>query len=328
MKKALQVLAAAGILTCSFAMGAGAAGLDDYYDYIVEEDAYNYYFTQGVMVTMPGEWYRNTFVKAEETAATFYHKDSYEKYEAEGIENGGKLFTISYSVNQDFKDLEGMEYIGFDEEECLNYFVLKPTDYCAYASDAAVKAEYDTLWAGVDDVIDSIRLVNEAGGENTEDTVSSALFEKAGNELFSFEIPAGWTSRTDGDAVLAVKDEGEEVPYLKVWKLTPSGTAGEEVVKWKNEFMDTYQNRLAGELEVFTYEVEGTDRAAAGIRALVSSIDGMDTITCIRAIENLDGQYFAYECAYISSTYAKDRYEDETTYFEYLHAMDTMEVDL
>ena len=122
-------------------------------DYMNADGTYSYYFMQGVTVTMPAEWYQNTILKADVGSATFYHRDSYERYAAEGIENGGELFTLACSVNSSFQDLEEMTYIGFDEAEMLNYYAVKPTDYPAYASDAATRAEYDALWAETDAVI-------------------------------------------------------------------------------------------------------------------------------------------------------------------------------
>ena len=155
-------VAAAAILTLGISMSAAANGLEDFNDYRNAEGTYSYYFDQGIIVTMSEEWYQNTFVKAEVGQATFYHKDSYEKYQESGIEGGGKLFTIAYSVNSDFKDLEEMTYIGFDEEEMLNYYATKPTDYPAYAADAEVCAEYNALFAEVDAVIEGIQLANAA----------------------------------------------------------------------------------------------------------------------------------------------------------------------
>ena len=84
----------------------------------------------------------------------------YDRYAAEGMEDGGALFTVACSVNTSFEDLEEMTYIGFDEKEMLNYYAVKPTDYPAYAADAATKAEYDALWADVDAVIAGITLTN------------------------------------------------------------------------------------------------------------------------------------------------------------------------
>ena len=117
---------------------------------------------QGLFVTMPAEWYENTLVVADVNNVTFYHRDSFERYAAEGIEGGGMLFSIGCSVNTDFEDFEEMTYIGFDEVEMLNYFAIQPTDYPAYTADAGVRAQYDALFAEVDAVIAGIRLANAA----------------------------------------------------------------------------------------------------------------------------------------------------------------------
>ena len=159
-KRMIAMMVALLMLGC--AMGACAAGLEDFNDYENQDGTYTYYFDQGLFVTMPAEWYENTMVIADMTSATFYHRDSYERYAAEGIEGGGKLFSIGCFVNTDFEDFEEMTYIGFDEVEMLNYFALKPTDYPAYAADADVRAEYDALWAEIDDVIAGIRLSSAA----------------------------------------------------------------------------------------------------------------------------------------------------------------------
>lgn len=161
LKKCLIVMIAC-LLAMACVVSACAAGLEDFNDYMNEDGSYTYYFMQGLFVTMPAEWYENTVVVADVNNATFYHRDSYERYAAEGIEGGGKLFSIGCSVNTDFEDFEEMTYIGFDGEEMLNYFATKPTDYPAYAADADVRAEYDALWAEIDDVIAGIRLSSAA----------------------------------------------------------------------------------------------------------------------------------------------------------------------
>ena len=289
MMKKLLFAAMTGLLSAGCVMSVSAAGLEDFYDYVNADGTYSYFFEQGVTITMSEAWYQNTFVEAEMGSAVFYHKDSYEKYKAEGIDNGGKLFTLACSVNSDFRDLDEMTYIGFDEEEMLNYYTTKPTDYPAYASDEAVRQEYDSLWSEVDEVIDSIKLVN-----NTE---------------------------------FASGDGSSEPPAYSITPIEITGTVGEEVVKRKDAYIKAYQERIARQPEVITYEVPGTDRKLAGIQLAVSSVDGMDTVTILDFIEELDGKYYEYCCSYVSQTYAQDRYEDETTYFEFLHAIDTMEIN-
>lgn len=160
MKRAAMALAMLALWVAVFATGASAAGLEDFNDYMNEDGSYSYYFMQGMKVTLSEEWYQNTFVKADTASVTFYHRASYDRYAAEGMEDGGALFTVACSVNTSFEDLEEMTYIGFDEKEMLNYYAVKPTDYPAYAADAATKAEYDALWADVDAVIAGITLTN------------------------------------------------------------------------------------------------------------------------------------------------------------------------
>ena len=115
MMKKLLFSEMTGLLSAGCVMSVSAAGLEDFYDYVNADGTYSYFFEQGVTITMSEAWYQNTFVEAEMGSAVFYHKDSYEKYKAEGIDNGGKLFTLSCSVNSDFRDLDEMTYIGFDE---------------------------------------------------------------------------------------------------------------------------------------------------------------------------------------------------------------------
>ena len=171
MNKIGTITVSAIILALGISAKVSADGLEDFNDYANADGTYSYYFNQGITVTMSEEWYQNTFVKAEAGQASFYHKDSYEKYMEEGIADGGKLFTVAYSVNSGFKDLEEMTYIGFDEEEMLNYFTTKPTDYPAYVSDSAVKAEYDSLWNTSDEVIGSIRILS-AEEADTEESIA------------------------------------------------------------------------------------------------------------------------------------------------------------
>ena len=130
----------------------------DFYDYQNPDGTYSYYFTRGVFVTMNKDWYQKTMVIPSENGATFYHKASYYAWQEKGFEGGGKLFTISATVNTDFQNLPSFEYIGFDEEEAMNYFAILPTDYQAYADDESIRTEYDSLWAGVKDVISGIEL--------------------------------------------------------------------------------------------------------------------------------------------------------------------------
>ena len=175
MKKMMLILLTF-IVSTAAATAVLAAPFDHFYNYKNEEGTYSYYFTgddfiRGLFVTMDVNWIQNTFVKTDGLSATFYQRKSYDAYAETGME-GGRLFTIAASVNTDFQDLPSFEYIGFDDETNMNYFVEFPTDYQAYVEDESIRAEYDTLWAGVKDVVASIRFGNAGRDSGDEDTDS------------------------------------------------------------------------------------------------------------------------------------------------------------
>ena len=130
----------------------------NYYDYQNSDGSYSYYFADcGLTVTMDEQWYQATRVIVNDYGATFYQKASYDAYMKQGFE-GGRLFTLGASVNSDFQNYPSFKYIGFNEDDMMNYFAVFPTDYQAYMEDAGVREEYDMLWAGVEDVVGSIQL--------------------------------------------------------------------------------------------------------------------------------------------------------------------------
>lgn len=333
MKKLQSVL----LLTACIGLCAGstalAEGFQDYNDYPNADGTYSYYFDCGLKVTMSEEWYQNTFVLADVGYASFYHKDSYYRYDEEGIENGGKLFSIGCSVNQDFQQIPDVIYLGFDGEEMLNYYMYKASDYGAYASDSNIKQEYDSLWAGVDDVMESVALVGDAfqtaepAGKAEEPTVKEGSDQGAivENDLFSFECAGDWYVSITDTVIKTFKEDPDDLPGFLAAEISITGSVEEEVENWKTLYMDKFQQRLCQEPELVSYETEG-GRYMLGLRMNVSSEDGMDNVTRIVLLEEQDGRYIQYSCAYISQTYAEDRYEDETTYFEFIHAIDTFKL--
>ena len=145
------------LLTIAIVMTAGvsvmAGTFDGYWDFAQGDGTYAYGFPR-VLIAMDKIWYRNTRVILGENGQTvsFYHRGSYNAYEKKGM-SGGLLFTLGASVNTDFQDLPHVVYLGFDEEEAMNYYAALPTDYQAYMGDAAIRNEYDELWSGVEDVL-------------------------------------------------------------------------------------------------------------------------------------------------------------------------------
>ena len=169
------------VLVLAFSVMVYADVFDDFYDYENPDGTYSYYFTQGVTVTLDEDWYQKTMVIAGEEGATFYHKASYEAYKKKGYE-GGRLFTIGASVNTDFQKLPSFAYIGFDEEEAMNYFAVLPSDVQAYVEDEAIGNEYMALYSEVEDIIAGIKI---EGAENGE-------IEGSGSGMGTPQLSGGW----------------------------------------------------------------------------------------------------------------------------------------
>lgn len=316
----------AGVMTSAAYGGV----FDVYYDYPNPDGTYSYYFEQGLKVTLDEEWYKNTMVIADDNGATFYHKASYEAYKEEGYE-GGRLFTLGASVNTDFKDLPSFEYIGFDEKEAMNYYAVLPTDVQAYMKDEATAQEYEKLYAGVKDVIGEISIV-PAG----DDAQEESLFTRVSYEdEYSCEIPSGWGYRTQDnpDALYASATESEEGPYIIVREADDDEDAGgrdlsmqEYADKLLSEFLDGYSGHVAAEPEQISYEPEGSNRKLTGFRCAYSSDDETRRYAVMEYVEEIGDDLYRYSCVYLLSSEHEGEFEDETTYFEYLHAIDTMQV--
>ncbi len=339
-KKAVSAaVAAVMVLGCAATVSAG--NFDDFYDYENPDGTFTYYFTQGVFVTLDKDWYEKTIVIPEELGASFYHKKSYYAYQGEGYE-GGRLFTISASVNTDFKNLPSFEYIGFDEKECMNYFAILPTDYQAYAADDSISAEYNELWEDVKDVIAGIRLENgsadssgDAGSSEDEaaDSTGSSedgdLFTRVSRDEFSFEVPSSWDSWTldDPDTLFASKDGSDKPPVFFAQKLGNEVSAGDCTKELKQSFLDTYGEGIVTEPEIITYQPEDTERELAGFRGVYNSKDGSREYTVLEYLEYFGDDLYHYYCCYMSGTTVDGEHEDENTYFEFQHAIDTMVVE-
>ena len=148
------------VLSLSAVVWAGP--FEHFYDYQNPDGTYSYYFEPGeymqpVFVTMDKNWYQLTRVVIEDAGASFYHKASYDAYADQGMK-GGLLFTIGACVDSSFQELPSFRYIGFDDENAMNYYAQLPSDYQAYTADDSIRVEYDSLWAGVEKVIAGIRI--------------------------------------------------------------------------------------------------------------------------------------------------------------------------
>jgi len=189
MKKLWTVLLSIAIVTAA-GMCTMAGTFDGYWDFEQAEGTYAYGFPR-ILIAMDKTWYQNTRVVLGEdgSMASFYHKGSYNAYAEEGM-TGGLLFTIGASVNTDFQDLPSFVYLGFDEEEAMNYYAALPTDYQAYMEDEAIRNEYDELWSGVEEVLASAVVkgsekFRELYGTEDDQTVESELLSESEPQVIS-----------------------------------------------------------------------------------------------------------------------------------------------
>ena len=184
-----------------------AGAFDNYWDFEQAGGTYAYGFPR-IKVTMSKTWYQKTRVVLGENGSTasFYHKDSYNAYAEEGL-TGGLLFTLGASVNTDFQNLPSFVYLGFDEEEAMNYYAELPTDYQAYMGDEKIRAEYDELWSEVEEILDSALIKGSEKFrelyEETEADPDDGLQEKAAAD---YEYSVNEEKKT----VMIVKYTGDE----------------------------------------------------------------------------------------------------------------------
>ena len=211
MKKWKKILTGAGLgimlLTSSVYGAEGGSEWMQFYDNELSDGSLIYYFEE-VALTLPADWKGKTDIEINGNSATFYHKASREKWLAENGTDGGKLFTLSCSVNHDFSELPDFSYIGFSEESVMNYFLIFPTDVQAYVEDSAVATEFQQLYSEIDFVKNNARML----GSETQESTSQASLPVPGsvNERVVGKVgEVGSIVGTDTE-----KNDGKEVYYF------------------------------------------------------------------------------------------------------------------
>ena len=140
-----------------------------YTDNVLSDGSLIYYFEE-VAVTLPADWQGKFEIVTTDNSAAFYHKASHEKWQEKYGQEGGKLFTLSCTVNHDFQELPDFTYIGFSDQSVMNYFMIFPTDFQAYTDDPAIAAEFQQMNTEIDFVKQHAYMLSE--GDNN--TVSAA----------------------------------------------------------------------------------------------------------------------------------------------------------
>ena len=174
MKKSLRKIIAAicmgtMLLSCTAYGADNSQNLMAYTDNVLSDGSLIYYFEE-VAVTLPADWQGKVQIETTDNSATFYHKASHEKWQEKYGQEGGKLFTLSCTVNHDFQELPDFTYIGFSDQSVMNYFMIFPTDFQAYTDDSAIAAEFQQMNTEIDFVKQHAYMLSE--GDNN--TVSAA----------------------------------------------------------------------------------------------------------------------------------------------------------
>lgn len=182
------------VISSSVFVSADSRELMDFTDNILEDGSLIYYFKE-VSLTLPADWKDKIDIEVKDNTATFYHKSSREKWQETNGSDGGKLVTLSCSVNDDFSELPDFSYIGFSEESVMNYFLVFPTDVQAYTEDSTIAEEFQQLNSEIDFVKEHARML---GGEQEEAYTfeeTQAEYEGTWVEMkggFKAYLPSAW----------------------------------------------------------------------------------------------------------------------------------------
>ena len=156
MKRLFAMLLA--LLLLALPWMAAADGLE--FTAAPQEDGSLILYFDDLSLTLPAGWGDKALAIPGDGGLSFYQRESYERYQAEGIEGGGFLFSLGASVNGSFSQLPAFEYLGYSEDSAMNYYLALPTDYPAY-NEESVRAEYDKMLAQVDAIARSAVFYDE-----------------------------------------------------------------------------------------------------------------------------------------------------------------------
>lgn len=162
--------------------------------------------------------------------------------------------------------------------------------------------------------------------ESSETMVASADESILQEEIFDtilLEYPADWTAADCGDIIVMSKDGTDDPPFFSVEELGFVNSPETFVTNQMDTFMEKYGNRVAKPPEATNTEIAGMK--LTGFVAAYSIEDGSGTITRYEYVEVIDDSCYHFVCEYVSSA-SGDRHEDETTYFEFMQALENMKI--
>ena len=163
----------------------------------------------------------------------------------------------------------------------------------------------------------------EATNESAETSAEDSMHGLATFDNFSIEYPKEWIAENHEQMIHVSKDGTTNVPFMFVERIGTIDSSEAFVNDQMKAFKNKYQNQMAQPPMAQTKNFG--DRKLDGFVAKYSAEDASGTITRYEFAENIDGITYRYVCEYYSSV-SGDAKEDETTYFEFEHAMQSMTV--
>ena len=162
-------------------------------------------------------------------------------------------------------------------------------------------------------------------GTTTETTGQSGdgLYQEAIFDTILIEYPSGWKAEDHNGTIVMSKDGTENPPFFSVEEIGWVESPGTFLTNQMNAFQNKYGNQMAMPPESTTMEVAGMK--LAGFTTQYSSYDGTATITRLEYVEVIDDITYHFVCEYVSSA-SGDQHEDETTYFEFMNAIESMKI--
>ena len=146
------------------------------YDYVTGSAGggrFLYYDFPDIALYLPAAWEGRFTVEPDEFGVAFYHTASQEKFRAEGYgDDGGFLFRLCASEDEDFRDLPAYAYLGYSENAGLHFYLTLPPEYTAYPDDPGIMEDYNGM-AGDLETITAMARIAPSLRFYTDDLVST-----------------------------------------------------------------------------------------------------------------------------------------------------------
>lgn len=162
-----------------------------------------------------------------------------------------------------------------------------------------------------------------AAATEPEEPTDDGMYKEIVNGNVMIEYPSSWNAEIRDDMIYMYRGTKDTVPFFSVEALGWVGSPDTFLDNQMTSFADKYGNQMAMPPAEETQSIAGME--LKGFTAKYSSDDGSATITRHEYVEVIDEETYHFVCEYVSGGYG-DVHEDETTYFEFMHAMESMKI--